>query len=157
MFLRTKGAPRRDAPTAVDKQRMLSHTLKKMSSKAWRLFAGLLLLAGGGVWTNIYAQLGASQGNSPLYSSRPYTASAPNGLPSALRDEDGAVVKLGDFFGKRAVVLSLVYYDCPMLCTQVLNGMVSAFNTMSFKPVKEFDVVTVSFDPRETSALAAAK
>ncbi len=176
MFLRTKGAPRRDAPTAVDKQRMLSHTLKKMSSKAWRLFAGLLLLAGGGVWTNIYAQLGASQGNSPLYSSRPYTASAPNGLPSALRDvgidqklneqlplevvlrdENGAVVKLGDFFGKRAVVLSLVYYDCPMLCTQVLNGMVSAFKTMSFKPGKEFDVVTVSFDPRETSALAAAK
>jgi protein SCO1 len=54
-------------------------------------------------------------------------------------------------------VLSLVYYSCPMLCTQVLNGMVSAFKVMAFKPGQEFEVVTVSFDPHETPALATAK
>ena len=67
------------------------------------------------------------------------------------------MVKLGDYFGKKPVVLSLVYYECPMLCTQVLNGMVSAFKALSFKAGEEFDVVTVSFDPRETPVLATAK
>jgi protein SCO1/2 len=122
------------------------------------------------------AQPGAPQYNSPLYSSRPYTATAPSGLPKALRevgidqklneqlplnlvfrDENGQVVKLGDYFGKKPAVLSLVYYDCPMLCTQVLNGMVSAFKVLSFKAGSEFEVVTVSFDSSETSQLAAAK
>src|SRR6185436_7652204 len=58
---------------------------------------------------------------------------------------------------KRPVVLSLVYYQCPMLCNQVLNGMVTAFKVMNFKPGAEFEVVTVSFDPRENATLAAAK
>jgi protein SCO1/2 len=66
-------------------------------------------------------------------------------------------VKLGDYFGKKPVVLSLVYYQCPMLCNQVLNGMVTAFKVMNFKAGQEFEVVTVSFDPHETPALAAAK
>jgi protein SCO1/2 len=73
------------------------------------------------------------------------------------KDEKGANVKLGDYFGKKPVVLSLVYYQCPMLCNQVLNGMVTAFKVMNFKPGQEFEVVTVSFDPREEAALAAAK
>ncbi len=73
------------------------------------------------------------------------------------RNENGEQVKLGDYFGKKPVVLSLVYYECPMLCTQVLNGMVSAFKVLSFKAGEEFDVVTVSFDPRETPSLATAK
>jgi protein SCO1/2 len=122
------------------------------------------------------AQFSQTQGNSPFYSSRPYEARAPSGLPKALngvgidqklneqlpldlvfRDESGASVKLGDYFGKKPVVLSLVYYQCPMLCNQVLNGMVTAFKVMNFKPGQEFEVVTVSFDPRETAALAAAK
>lgn len=116
------------------------------------------------------------QGNSPLYSSRPYEARAPSGLPKALngvgidqklneplpldlvfKDENGQSVKLGNYFGKKPVVLSLVYYQCPMLCNQVLNGMVTAFKVMAFQPGEEFEVVTVSFDPRETAALAAAK
>jgi protein SCO1/2 len=114
--------------------------------------------------------------NSPLYSSRPYEPRAPSGLPKALtgvgidqklneqlpldlmfRNENGDEVKLGSYFGKKPVVLSLVYYQCPMLCNQVLNGMVTAFKVMAFRPGEEFDVVTVSFDPRETPALAAAK
>jgi protein SCO1/2 len=124
----------------------------------------------------VFAQFSQTQGNSPLYSSRPYEARAPSGLPPALatvgidqklneqlpldlrfKDEQGREVKLGDYFGKKPVVLSLVYYECPMLCNQVLNGMVTAFKVMAFQPGQEFEVVTVSFDPRETAALAAAK
>ncbi|HEV7682880.1 MAG TPA: SCO family protein, partial [Pyrinomonadaceae bacterium] len=78
-------------------------------------------------------------------------------LDLVFKDEKGANVKLGDYFGKKPVVLSLVYYQCPMLCNQVLNGMVTAFKVMNFKPGQEFEVVTVSFDPREEAALAAAK
>jgi protein SCO1/2 len=78
-------------------------------------------------------------------------------LDLVFRDEDGQQVKLGQYFGKKPVVLAFVYYDCPMLCTQVLNGMVTSFRVLPFKIGNEFDVVTVSFDPRETSALAAAK
>ena len=78
-------------------------------------------------------------------------------LDLAFRDENGETVKLGQYFGKRPVVLSLVYYDCPMLCTQVLNGMVGAFKTLAFVPGAEYEVVTVSFDPSETPQLAAAK
>ena len=54
-------------------------------------------------------------------------------------------------------MLAFVYYDCPMLCTQMLNGMVTSFRVLPFQIGNEFDVVTVSFDPRETSALAAKK
>jgi protein SCO1/2 len=78
-------------------------------------------------------------------------------LDLVFRNEKGESVKLGDYFGKKPVVISLVYYQCPMLCNQVLNGMVTAFKVMSFAPGEEFEVVTVSFDPRETPALAAAK
>jgi len=73
------------------------------------------------------------------------------------RDEVGRVVPLKTFFGKRPVVLSLVYYDCPMLCTMVLNGLVRALRTLKFDPGREFELVTVSFDPTETPVLAAAK
>jgi protein SCO1 len=123
-----------------------------------------------------FAQMGMPRGSSPLYSSKPYEPSAPTGLPAALKevgidqklnqqlpvdavfkDENGAEVKLGNYFGKRPIVLSLVYFDCPMLCTQVLNGMVSSFKTLSLKPGEDFDIVSISFDPRETPTLAAAK
>jgi len=80
-------------------------------------------------------------------------------LPLALpfRDEVGRTVTLGDYFGKRPVVLALVYYNCPMLCTQVLNGLVASLNVMSLEAGQDFDVVAVSFDTRETPAMAAAK
>jgi len=51
----------------------------------------------------------------------------------------------------------LVYYNCPMLCTQVLNGMIASFKTLEFQPGEQYEIVTVSFDPRETPALAEAK
>ncbi|MET0555477.1 MAG: SCO family protein [Vicinamibacteria bacterium] len=75
----------------------------------------------------------------------------------ALRDENGRDVRLADYLGKKPVVLALVYYECPSLCTMTLNGLVSAMNAVSFDAGKEYDVVTVSFEPRETPALATAK
>ena len=72
-------------------------------------------------------------------------------------DETGQPVRLGDYFGEKPVILVLAYYECPMLCTQVLNGLVRGMLDMPFTAGKDFNVVTVSFDPRETPALAAAK
>jgi protein SCO1/2 len=72
-------------------------------------------------------------------------------------DEHGKQVRLGDYFGKRPVVMALAYYECPMLCTQVLNGLVSALGVMNFEPGREFDVVVVSFNPKEGPGLASQK
>jgi protein SCO1/2 len=78
-------------------------------------------------------------------------------LDLPFKDEAGRDVKLSEYFGKKPVILSLVYYECPMLCTETLNGMVSAFKVLKFDVGQEFEVVTVSFDARETPALAAEK
>jgi protein SCO1 len=78
-------------------------------------------------------------------------------LDLKFRDESGREVKLGDYFGSKPVILSMVYYECPMLCGEVLNGEASAFTSLKFDVGKEFNVVTVSFDPRETPDLARAK
>jgi len=73
------------------------------------------------------------------------------------RDETGKPVRLGDYFGKKPMILNLVYYQCPMLCGEVLAGLESALRVLKFDVGKEFDVLTVSFDPRETPEMAAAK
>jgi len=78
-------------------------------------------------------------------------------LGLAFTDEQGRDVTLGTYFGSRPVILVLAYYECPMLCTQVLNGLVSALGTLNFTVGREFDVVTVSFDPGETPELARGK
>ena len=78
-------------------------------------------------------------------------------LDLVFRDEDGKNVKLGQYFGSRPVVLALAYYECPMLCTQVLNGMTGALKTLSFDAGKDFDVVVVSIDPKDNFRLAANK
>ena len=78
-------------------------------------------------------------------------------LDLMFKDETGAQVRLADYFGKRPVVLALVYYSCPMLCNQVLNGLTGSMDTLAFDIGKEFEVVTVSFDPRETAELAREK
>jgi protein SCO1 len=78
-------------------------------------------------------------------------------LDLTFRDEAGKTVRLGDYFGKRPVVLALVYYGCPSLCTMTLNGMNQSFRTLSFDIGKEYEVITVSFDPSETPELAAEK
>ncbi|HET6881283.1 MAG TPA: SCO family protein, partial [Pirellulales bacterium] len=79
----------------------------------------------------------------------------PLGLP--LRDEKGQQVALGKFFHNKPVVLLLVYYRCPMLCTQVLNGFLKSSQAVKYTIGRDYEVVTVSFDPRETAELAAEK
>ena len=78
-------------------------------------------------------------------------------LDAMFKDETGRPVTLGTYFGHRPVVLAFVYYSCPMLCTQVMNGLSSALSVMPFKAGPDFDVVLVSFDPRDTPAIAAEK
>jgi protein SCO1/2 len=78
-------------------------------------------------------------------------------LDAPFRDDQGRAVTLGDYFGKKPVVLVMTYFECPMLCTLVLNGLTKTLKTMNFEPGKEFDVVAVSFDPRDTPELAAKK
>ncbi|MBI2833008.1 MAG: SCO family protein [Acidobacteria bacterium] len=78
-------------------------------------------------------------------------------LDAVFRDETGRDVRLGEYFGARPVVLTLAYYECPMLCTQVLTDLVSALKVLSFDVGKEFTAVTVSFNPKERPELAAAK
>jgi protein SCO1 len=118
--------------------------------------------------------------NSPLYAPKTYDpsqAGTSNGLPPALqkigieqklneqlpldavfRDEDGRDVRLGEYFGKgRPVVLALVYFECPMLCNEVLNGLTGSLKSLSFDTGKDFDVVAVSFDSREHDKPGLAK
>ncbi|HEY8459226.1 MAG TPA: SCO family protein [Blastocatellia bacterium] len=78
-------------------------------------------------------------------------------LDLEFRDESGRTVKLAEYFKDKPVVLSLVYYECPRLCTQILNGLLGALKTLPMRPGNEFVNLTVSFDPRETPDLAAAK
>jgi len=73
------------------------------------------------------------------------------------RDETGKTVNLGNYFGRKPLILNLVYYNCTMLCGEALAGLSSAMRLIKFDVGNEFDVVTVSFDPRETPEMAAAK
>jgi protein SCO1/2 len=117
--------------------------------------------------------------NSPLYSPRTYDPSevgTSNGLPPTLqkvgieqhlneqvpldavfKNEDGSEVKIGDYFGKRPVILALVYYECPMLCNEVLNGLTGTLKGLSLDTGKDFDVVAISFDARENDKPDLAK
>jgi protein SCO1/2 len=78
-------------------------------------------------------------------------------LDATFRDESGKTVKLGGYFGKKPVILSLVYYQCQILCMEDLNGLVGALEMVKLTPGKDFQVVIVSIDPAETPAIAAAK
>jgi protein SCO1/2 len=105
------------------------------------------------------------------------SASADNALPAGLKgvgidqrineqlplyltflDENGNKMKLQEYFTtERPVILSLVYYECPMLCTEVLNGLLKSLKVMNLEMSRDFEVLTVSFDPGETPALATKK
>src|SRR5437764_2981318 len=118
--------------------------------------------------------------NSPLYSPKTYDPAefaATTGLPDTLKavgieqklgdtlpldievtDEDGKVVKLGTYFNNgRPVILALVYYECPMLCNEVLNGLTGSLKGISLDAGKDFDVVAISFDARENDKPDLAK
>jgi protein SCO1 len=78
-------------------------------------------------------------------------------LETRFKDEQGRDVALGDYFGRKPVILAFVYYECPMLCTQVLNGLTTSLTVLEETVGREFDVVAISFDSRETPALADGK
>jgi protein SCO1/2 len=78
-------------------------------------------------------------------------------LNLTFRDENGQTVELAQFFGQKPVILTLVYYNCPMLCTQVLNGVESGLKELPTDIGKQFEVVTVSIDPAESHVLAKVK
>ena len=78
-------------------------------------------------------------------------------LDASFRDESGRDVQLRDYFGRKPVVLVLVYYACPVLCNQVEMGVVGSLKMLSFNPARDYEVVFLSFDPRETPDLAAQK
>jgi protein SCO1/2 len=73
-------------------------------------------------------------------------------LDTVFRDETGASVPLRSYFGNRAVLLVPVYFRCPMLCSQVLSGMVAGLRPLSLKPGRDFEIVAISFDPADTPA-----
>ena len=73
------------------------------------------------------------------------------------RDEAGNRVQLGQYFGKGPVILNFMYFHCPMLCGQVLQGLTGALRAIGYTAGRDFTVLTVSFDPQETPAMAAAK
>lgn len=117
--------------------------------------------------------------NSPLYSPRKYDPAqqTANGIPEPLKkvgieqklgeqlpletkfkDENGNIVALGDYFKSgRPVIVTLVYYDCPMLCNQVLNGLTGSLKGISLDAGKDFDVVAISFDAKEFDKPEIAK
>ncbi|MFM9903465.1 MAG: SCO family protein [Pyrinomonadaceae bacterium] len=127
---------------------------------------------------SVFAQK-AEHYNSPLYSPKTYdpTVDVSTGLPDALKtigieqklggqmpldvelkDEAGRSVKLGSYFNTgRPVILAFVYYECPMLCNQVLNGLTGSLKGINFDAGKDFDVVAISFDARENDKQDLAK
>jgi protein SCO1/2 len=147
---------------------------KRSGFKFWSFILLVCLTA----FPAVYAQKGEHY-NSPLYSPRTYdpSASVTTGLPDALKtigieqklgeqlpletelkNEDGSTVKLGDYFNHgRPVILALVYYECPMLCNQVLNGLTGSLKGISLNAGKDFDVVALSFDARENEKPDLAK
>ncbi len=73
------------------------------------------------------------------------------------RDDEGKPVRLGDYFGRKPIVLTFVYFQCPMLCNQVMSDLTSALAVLKFDAGRDYDVVAVSFDPRDTPEAAKAK
>ena len=140
--------------------------------KSSRVFRGFVCFVALGCTIPAFAQMNGAP--TAGYKLEPGTSSA--GVPKALRgigfdqhidarlpldvplrDEAGRAVTIGDYFGKRPVVLLFAYFDCPMLCTQVINGLSSALGVLSLDPGKDFEIVTVSFNPKDTPESARAK
>ncbi len=128
-----------------------------VNKSMWQLVLGTLLLTG----------LSWGQGMmSPPASVRPpglenvgieQRLNEPIPADLAFRDETGKAVRLGDYYGNKPMILNLVYYQCPMLCSEVLTGLTSALRVLKLDVGKDFEVLTVSFDPRDTPEIAAAK
>ncbi len=147
-----------------------------VSGKLLKLFLAVLCA---GVFAGIAPAQKSEHYQSPLYSPKTYdpSRSGANGIPAPLKkvgidqklngqvpldavfkDENGKQVKLGDYFREgRPVILALVYYECPMLCNEVLNGLTGSLKGINFKAGDEFEVVAISFDTRENRKADLAK
>lgn len=152
--------------------------MRKSSVISAALKLGLLILIAFLMLTTVSAQQ-TEQFNSPLYAPRTYDPKqdTTSGLPQTLKkvgieqkldsqlpldaefkDENGSAVKLGNYFNRgKPVILALVYFECPMLCNEVLNGLTGSLKGISFDAGKEFDVVAISFDARENNKPNLAK
>ena len=129
--------------------------------------AGIFALAIGGCVTLLPAQvssygdkqMGPANTKSPILDKVGIAQHLNQQLPLNLTftDDAGKQVQLGEYFGKRPAILALVYYQCPMLCSEELNGLTGALQMVSFRPGKDFDVIVASIDPTEGTDLAAAK
>jgi protein SCO1 len=151
------------------------HGSCRLLTASCRLLAAVCLLLSAACLL-AHAQPGVPPLNSPLYGARVESGSVSTGLPPVLKeigidqrlneqvpldavfkDDQGREVRLGEYFKGKPVVLALIYYSCPMLCNQVLNGMLTSVRQVSFDAGEEFQIVAISFDSRETPQLAAAK
>lgn len=152
--------------------------MKKSSALAVILRLKLLILVSCLMFLNAPAQK-TEHYNSPLYAPKTYEPGqgTSNGLPKTLqdigieqklneqvpldavfKDENGNEVKLSQYFNKnKPVILALVYFECPMLCNEVLNGLTGSLKGISFDAGKDFDVVAISFDARENNVPELAK
>lgn len=133
--------------------------LKSTSSHS--LVISLLLLTFLSTWLTgpAQAQGVVSDKDKALLDSIGYDQRLDEQLPLDLTftDDSGHPVQLGDYFGDKPVILVMAYYECPMLCTLVLNGLLNSLEAIDFDLGDQFDVVTISMDPGETAAMAAAK
>ncbi len=152
--------------------------MKKSSVISVVLKLKLLILVSSLMFASVPAQK-TEHYNSPLYAPKTYEPGqgTSNGLPKSLeqvgieqklneqlpfdavfKDENGKEVRLGEYFGKgKPVILALVYFECPMLCNEVLNGLTGSLKGISFDAGKDFDVVAISFDARENDIPELAK
>jgi protein SCO1/2 len=130
-----------------------------------RVMLATLVVVTAGVWPAAAQGPQASEPGTPT-SVRPralvgvgYAQRLGQQVPADLAfvDETGKPVRMGDYFGTRPIVLALAYYECPMLCTQVLSGMTAGLKGLQFNAGQQFDVVVVSIDPGEGPELAAQK
>ncbi len=119
----------------------------------------LLFIASAALAQNIVPWSNPAQVRPPILARVNFEQKLGDQIPLELtfRDDAGRTVRLADYFGKRPVVLQMVYYECPMLCTEALNGTLRAFRATNFNAGREFESVTVSINPRETPKLAASK
>ncbi len=154
--------------------------MKKSSAISAVLKLTLLLSLSILLMSGIVSAQKAEHYNSPLYSPKTYDpnqAGVSSGLPTVLKnvgieqklngqlpldaqftDENGNIIKLGDYFGNgKPVILALVYYECPLLCNEVLNGLTGSLKGISFDAGKDFDIVAISFDARENEKPDLAK
>lgn len=131
------------------------------STSSHSLVISLLLLTFLSTWLTgpAQAQGVVSDKDKALLDSIGYDQRLDEQLPLDLtfNDDSGHPVQLGDYFGDKPVILVMAYYECPMLCTLVLNGLLNSLEAIDFDLGDQFDVVTISMDPGETAAMAAAK